>query len=70
MQKPKNWRLACQTTVGKPDSNGVVSDLDFILFFCPFFTCIFMGIYDSTCYNLPTNFFVHFNFKKNFELSF
>ncbi|XP_061374813.1 photosynthetic NDH subunit of subcomplex B 3, chloroplastic [Gastrolobium bilobum] len=23
-RKPKNWRLACQTTVGKPDSTGVV----------------------------------------------
>lgn len=26
LQKPKNWRLACQTTVGKPDSTGVVRD--------------------------------------------
>lgn len=24
MQKPKNWRLACQTTVGTPDSTGLV----------------------------------------------
>ncbi|KAK7271929.1 hypothetical protein RJT34_28206 [Clitoria ternatea] len=24
-KKPKNWRLACQTTVGKPDSTGVVA---------------------------------------------
>ncbi|KAL8465943.1 hypothetical protein ACS0TY_035157 [Phlomoides rotata] len=23
-RKPKNWRLACQTTVGKPDSRGMV----------------------------------------------
>ncbi|KAL2332350.1 hypothetical protein Fmac_019931 [Flemingia macrophylla] len=23
-KKPKNWRLACQTTVGKPDSRGAV----------------------------------------------
>ncbi|KAL6140858.1 hypothetical protein ACLB2K_059151 [Fragaria x ananassa] len=23
-KKPKNWRLACQTTVGKPDSRGLV----------------------------------------------
>ncbi|XP_057451478.1 photosynthetic NDH subunit of subcomplex B 3, chloroplastic isoform X1 [Lotus japonicus] len=23
-RKPKNWRLACQTTVGEPDSTGVV----------------------------------------------
>ncbi|XP_074312512.1 photosynthetic NDH subunit of subcomplex B 3, chloroplastic [Silene latifolia] len=23
-KKPKNWRLACQTTVGEPDSRGVV----------------------------------------------
>ncbi|KAK9690215.1 hypothetical protein RND81_09G112600 [Saponaria officinalis] len=23
-KKPKNWRLACQTTVGTPDSRGVV----------------------------------------------
>ncbi|KAK7261792.1 hypothetical protein RIF29_28112 [Crotalaria pallida] len=23
-RKPRNWRLACQTTVGKPDSTGVV----------------------------------------------
>ncbi|KAF3450716.1 hypothetical protein FNV43_RR06805 [Rhamnella rubrinervis] len=23
-RKPKNWRLACQTTVGKPDSRGLV----------------------------------------------
>ncbi|XAR50667.1 hypothetical protein NMG60_11005055 [Bertholletia excelsa] len=23
-QHPKNWRLACQTTVGKPDSRGLV----------------------------------------------
>lgn len=23
-RKPKDWRLACQTTVGKPDSTGVV----------------------------------------------
>ncbi|KAK7387068.1 hypothetical protein VNO78_27559 [Psophocarpus tetragonolobus] len=23
-KKPKNWRLACQTTVGKPDSTGAV----------------------------------------------
>ncbi|KAG8643401.1 hypothetical protein MANES_11G036400v8 [Manihot esculenta] len=23
-KKPKNWRLACQTTVGKPDSKGLV----------------------------------------------
>ncbi|RZB84594.1 Photosynthetic NDH subunit of subcomplex B 3, chloroplastic isoform B [Glycine soja] len=25
-KKPKNWRLACQTTVGKPDSRGAVRD--------------------------------------------
>ncbi|KAK8618832.1 hypothetical protein V6N13_132811 [Hibiscus sabdariffa] len=23
-RKPKNWRLACQTTVGKPDSRGML----------------------------------------------
>lgn len=23
-KKPKNWRLACQATVGKPDSRGMV----------------------------------------------
>ncbi|KAK6264114.1 hypothetical protein SCA6_019548 [Theobroma cacao] len=23
-RKPKNWRLACQTTVGKPDSRGLL----------------------------------------------
>ncbi|KDO56979.1 hypothetical protein CISIN_1g0293331mg, partial [Citrus sinensis] len=23
-RKPKNWRLACQTTVGTPDSTGLV----------------------------------------------
>ncbi|GLT45130.1 hypothetical protein SLA2020_189830 [Shorea laevis] len=23
-KKPKTWRLACQTTVGKPDSRGLV----------------------------------------------
>lgn len=23
-KKPRNWRLACQTTVGKPDSRGLV----------------------------------------------
>ncbi|GFZ04183.1 hypothetical protein Acr_16g0008070 [Actinidia rufa] len=23
-RKPRNWRLACQTTVGKPDSKGLV----------------------------------------------
>lgn len=30
MQKPKNWRLACQTKVGEPDSNGLVCDLAFL----------------------------------------
>ncbi|KDO56980.1 hypothetical protein CISIN_1g0293331mg, partial [Citrus sinensis] len=24
VEKPKNWRLACQTTVGTPDSTGLV----------------------------------------------
>ncbi|MFS7906208.1 hypothetical protein Hanom_Chr01g00056611 [Helianthus anomalus] len=24
LSNPKNWRLACQTTVGKPDSTGLV----------------------------------------------
>ena len=33
-QKPKNWRLACQLTVGKKDSTGLVCDisLSFLMF--------------------------------------
>ena len=27
LQKPKNWRLACQTTVGNPDSRGLVCEI-------------------------------------------
>ncbi|KAL5198564.1 hypothetical protein ABZP36_002076 [Zizania latifolia] len=27
-RKPKTWRLACQATVGNPDSTGQISDLD------------------------------------------
>lgn len=33
VQKPKNWRLACQTVVGKPDSRGMVISLLCVLYF-------------------------------------